>query len=253
MKIDVLGVGFDDINIGQAVILACDIMKGGEKSYVVTPNPEIVWICRRNEALRSAVEGARLVLPDGIGIILGARILGRPLKSGRVPGIDFVTALFREMAESGGSVFLFGAKPGYADEAGVWLAQAFPGLVIAGTADGYFTDSDDIIRKINAASPDLLLVCLGAPKQEIWMAENIGRLNVPLCAGLGGAIDVYSGRVKRAPPVFQKLGLEWFYRIVREPRRLVRSLKLPLFVLLVIWKRVSTRRTKHKARSTKHK
>jgi len=238
MRTDVLGVGFDDITIGQAVSRACDLIAGGGKSYVVTPNPEIVWLCRSNDSLRTAINNAELVLPDGIGIILGAKILGTPLQGGRIPGVDFIAALFREMAGSGQSVFLFGAKPGVADEAGKRLAGTYPGLVVAGTADGYFTESGSVVERINAANPDLLLVCLGAPKQELWIAENIGYLNVPLCAGLGGALDVFSGRVQRAPAFFQRVGLEWFYRIVREPRRIKRSLKLPLFVLAVIGRRI---------------
>ena len=244
MRTDVLGVGFDDIAIGQAVALAYDMIRSGKKAYVVTPNPEIVWICRRNEPLRTAIDGAKLVLPDGIGVILGARILGTPLQCGRVPGIDFASALIQKLSESGGSVFLFGAKPGFAEEAGMRLKEMYQGLVIAGAMDGYFGDDASVVEKVNSANPDLLLVCLGAPKQELWIAENIGKLNVPLCAGLGGAIDVFSGRVKRAPAFFQKLGLEWLYRIVRDPRRLKRSLKLPLFVLAVIIRRLSPRKCK---------
>ena len=125
-----------------------------------------------------------------------------------------------------------------AEEAGRKLAEKYPGLLIAGTADGFFTDDSPVIERINSAEPDLLLVCLGAPKQELWMAENIGRLRVRLCVGLGGALDVFAGNVKRAPAFFQKLGLEWFYRLLREPRRIKRMIKLPLFVLLVMWKRL---------------
>ena len=238
MRIDVLGVGFNDIAAGQAVTHAYDIMQSGEKTYIVTPNPEIVWLCRRNEALRTAVNHAGLVLPDGIGVILGARILGTPLRGGRVPGIDFAAGLFASMSQAGGRVYLLGAKPGVAEDAGQKLTEKFPGLVIAGTADGFFTDNSPIIDHINSTDPDLLLVCLGAPKQELWMAENIGQLNVRLCIGLGGTLDVYAGNVKRAPVFFQKLGLEWFYRLIREPRRIKRMIKLPLFVFLVIWKRL---------------
>jgi len=237
-RVDVLGVGFDDISIEQAAARAFDIISGREGTYVVTPNPEIVWLCRRNVGLGAALSGAGLVLPDGIGIILGARILGTPLRGGRVPGIDFAEALFGRMAGSGGSVFLFGAKPGVAEEAGRKLAEKHPGLVICGTADGYFSDDGPIVEQINAADPDLLLVCLGAPKQELWIAENIGRLRVPLCAGLGGSLDVFAGNVKRAPVFFQRLGLEWFYRLLREPRRIMRSLVLPLFVLAVVLQRL---------------
>lgn len=237
-KTDVLGVGFDDIAIEKAVTYACDLMHGGEKSYIVTPNPEIVWLCRSNERLRAAISGAKLVLPDGIGIIIGARIMGTPLLYGRVPGIDFAAALFRKMAETGGKVFLLGAKPGVAVEAGIRLEKTYPGLVISGTADGYFTEDAPIVGQINTANPDLLLVCLGAPKQELWIAENIGALNVPLCAGLGGSLDVFAGRVTRAPVFFQKLGIEWLYRIIRDPRRIKRAFSLPLFAFAVIGKRL---------------
>jgi len=213
-------------------------MLGGGKAYIATPNPEIVWLCRRNEALRAAVNGAAMVLPDGIGIILGARILGTPFKAGRVPGVDFAAALFCKMAEHGLSVFLLGAKPGVAELAGRNLAEKYGGLGIAGASDGYFADDESVIGKINASNPSLLLVCLGAPKQELWMAENMGRLRVPLCAGLGGALDIFAGKAKRAPVFFRRLGIEWLYRIVREPHRIIRCLKLPLFVLAVIAKRL---------------
>lgn len=240
-RVDVLGIGFDDISVDQAAEHAHDMISDGEKAYVVTPNPEIVWMARRDEPLRTALNSAAMALPDGIGIIYGARILGAPLRNGRVPGIDFVTALFKIMAVSGRTVFLLGAKPGVAETAGKNLAAKHPGLVIAGAADGYFTDNTQIIEKINNANPDLLLVCLGAPKQELWMAENTGLLNVGLCAGLGGVLDVFAGKVKRAPAFFRKLGLEWLYRIIREPRRIKRSVKLPLFLFAVIHKRLRGR------------
>ena len=241
MKFDILGVRFDDCSIEQALDSAWEIIESSEKAYVVTPNPEIVWMARQNEALRNSLNSAELVLPDGVGIIIGARILGTPLRSGRVPGIDFAGALLKKMAESGRSVFLFGSKPGVAEEAGRTLAGKYPGLTVAGTADGYFTDDKPIIEAINSAQPDLLLVCLGAPKQELWMAQNHKSLNVKLCAGLGGALDVFAGNVKRAPKLFRKLGLEWFYRLIREPRRIKRMIKLPLFILAAIWKRLFNR------------
>ena len=187
--------------------------------------------------LRAAINDAFLVLPDGIGVIYGAKILGTPLKA-RIPGIDFISALLARMAESGKSVFLFGSKPGVAEAAAENIAAAHPGIVISGTCDGYFTDDGPIIQKINDASPDLLLVCLGAPKQELWMAENVSKLNVRLMAGLGGSLDVFAGNVKRAPKAWQRLGLEWLYRLIKEPRRIKRMIKLPLFVLAVIMKRI---------------
>ena len=239
MRVDVLGVGFDDIAIGQAVLRACEILAENEKTYVVTPNPEIVSMARKDEALSLAVNNAGLVLPDGIGIILGARMLGTPLTGGRVPGIDFASSLLSEMAQSSRSVFLLGAKQGIAEQAGENLKEKFPGLVIAGSEDGYFTEDKPVIEKINSAQPDVLFVCLGSPRQELWMAEHIGHLQVKLCVGLGGSLDVFAGRVKRAHAFFRKLGIEWLYRLISDPRRIKRMIKLPLFVLAVMRKRLS--------------
>ena len=239
MSIDILGVKFDNIAIEQAIRYARDTIESDNKAYVVTPNPEIVWMARRDEALRRAINSAGLVLPDGIGIILGSRILGTPLHSGRVPGIDFAEALFENIAQVDRSVYLLGAKPGVAEEAGRKLTEKYPGLKIAGAADGYFTNNTAVIEEINSAQPDILLVCLGSPKQELWMTENIGRLNVKLCAGLGGSLDVFAGKTKRAPVFFRKFGLEWLYRLLREPYRIMRMIKLPFFVIALMWERIT--------------
>ena len=238
MRIDVLGVGFDGFVLSEAVTRALGIIGGGKKAYIVTPNPEIVWAARRDKALREALDGAEIVLPDGVGITIAARILGTPLPGGRVPGIDFVSALLEKMAAAGGRVFLLGAKPGVAIEAGSKLTDKYEGLNISGAEDGYFKEDGQVVDIINSSGSDLLLVCLGAPKQELWMAGNLGEIRVPLSIGLGGALDVFAGRVKRAPVFFQKLGLEWFYRLLREPRRIKRMIKLPLFLLAVILKRM---------------
>ena len=242
MRIDILGVGFDGFSLDEAVTRALGIIDDNKKAYIVTPNPEIVWMARRDETLRDTLNGAGIVLPDGVGITIAARILGSPLPGGRVPGVDFITALLAKMAATGARVFLLGAKPGVAIEAGFKLAEMHNGLVISGTADGYFKDDMPVIEKINSSGSDLLLVCLGAPKQELWMAKNSDRIRVPLSIGLGGALDIFSGKAKRAPMFFQKLGLEWFYRLVREPYRIKRMIKLPLFLFAVIWKRVRGKR-----------
>ena len=233
MRIDVMGVGFDSLTMDEAVARARDLMAERRAAYVVTPNPEIVMLCREDPAAMQAVQGADLVLPDGIGVIYGAKILGTPLRA-KLPGIDFASALMAQMGQEGKSVFLLGAKPGVADAAAEKMRARFPGLVIAGTNDGYFQDDDPVVEKINAAHPDLLLVCLGAPKQELWMQRNAPRLRVGLMAGLGGSLDVFAGNVKRAPKFFQKLGLEWFYRLLKEPKRIGRMMKLPKFLFAAI-------------------
>lgn len=229
-RTDVLGVGFDDLTMEEAVEAALGFMNTRGAHYVCTPNPEIVMAAKKDAALRSALGQADLVLADGVGVTKAAAMLKTPLKA-RVPGIDFATAVIARLAERGGSVYLFGARPGVAEAAAARLAEAYPGLSIAGTSDGYFTDDGPIIEKINASSPDFLMVCLGSPKQERWMSENAGRLSCGLMAGLGGSLDVLAGNVQRAPEAWRKLGLEWLYRVIKEPKRLGRVASLPLFVL----------------------
>jgi N-acetylglucosaminyldiphosphoundecaprenol N-acetyl-beta-D-mannosaminyltransferase len=237
MRTNVLCVGFDNITMDEAVEKAMELMEQHGSGYVVTPNPEIVWLCRKNPELSTAVESASLVLPDGIGIIYGAKILGRPLKE-KVPGADFAERLFAEMAKTGKSVFLLGAKPGVAKTAGEKLTEKYPGLNVCGTADGYFKEDEPIINMINEQKPDLVLVCLGAPKQELWMSRNAEKLDVGLMAGLGGSLDVYAGVVQRAPEKWQKMNLEWLYRLIKQPSRFGRMMKLPAFLCAVVWQRI---------------
>ena len=174
MRINIMGVGFDSLTLSEAVDCAQKLIVQRRAAYVVTPNPEIVMTCWENADAMEAVQHADLVLPDGVGVVYGARILGTPLK-GKLPGIDFATELMRRMASNGGRVFLLGAKPGVAETAGERMQAQFPGLIICGTHDGYFQDDAPVIEEINALQPDLLLVCLGAPKQELWMRRKSRR------------------------------------------------------------------------------
>jgi N-acetylglucosaminyldiphosphoundecaprenol N-acetyl-beta-D-mannosaminyltransferase len=237
MRTDVLGVGFDSLTMEEAVEQAYRLLEGNAPAYVVTPNPEIVWECRKDAGLRDIVSGAALVLPDGIGIIYGAKILKRPLK-GKLAGTDFAESLMARMAAAGKSVFLFGAKPGVAELAAENLRVKHPGLVIAGTANGYYEDDGPIVDAINAVNPDFLIVGLGAPKQERWMASRRDQLRVRLMAGLGGSLDVYAGTFQRAPLGWRKANLEWLYRLIKEPKRIKRQIRLPLFLFAVIGQRM---------------
>jgi len=237
MRIKVLGTQFDNLSMEEAVEKAYAMQGEHRGAYVVTPNPEIVMLCRDNGEMCAAVDRADMVIADGIGVIYGAKILGTPLKQ-KLPGIDFTTALMERMEADGRSVFLFGAKPGVAEKAEENLRQRFPGLNFVGTNDGYFTDDGPIVEKIKAARPDLLLVCLGAPKQEIWMNSHADELGVGLMIGAGGSMDVFAGTVERAPEKWQKAGLEWLYRLLKEPRRIGRMMNLPKFMICVILERI---------------
>jgi len=220
------------MTVEQAVAEGVRLMHTTGAHYVVTPNPEIVEVCREDEDARAAINGADMVLADGIGVIYGAKILGTPLK-GRVTGIGFAQALMARMAENGKSLFLLGAKPGIAQLAAEKLVETYPGLKIAGTHDGYFKEDAPVLEEIRASGADVVFVCLGAPKQEKWMRTNGEATGAHLLVGLGGCLDVFSGTVQRAPELFQKLGLEWFHRLLKDPKRIGRMMKLPVFMIHV--------------------
>ena len=232
MRIDVLGVGFDNLTMDEAVAEGLRLTESQGTHYVVTPNPEIVELCRENLAAKIAVNEADLVLADGIGVVKGAAMLGTPLK-GRVPGIEFAAGLMAGLAAKGKKLYLLGAKPGVAEQAAGRLQTTYPGLVIAGTHDGYFKDNAAVAEEIRKTGADVVFVCLGAPKQELWMKKFGPATGAHLLCGLGGSLDVFAGVVERAPKFWSDHGLEWFYRLCREPRRIGRMMKLPLFLVHV--------------------
>lgn len=229
MRIDVLGVAFDNLNMEEALNRAEALMAEGGPHLVVTPNAEIVQQANGDPEFFDLIAGADLVIPDGIGVIYASRILGRPLKE-RVPGVDFAAGLMERMSRTGQKLFLLGAKPGVAEEAAARLTAAHPGLVICGTHDGYFKEDGPVAEAIKASGADVVFVCLGAPKQEKWIRRNGEATGASLLIGLGGSLDVFAGRVERAPEVWQKMGMEWLYRALKEPARLKRVAKLPFFL-----------------------
>lgn len=232
MRIDVLGVGFDNLTMQEAVDRGMSLLRGEGMHYVVTPNPEIVEICRENPEANRVINRADLVLPDGIGVIKGAAMLGTPLKE-RTPGIEFASHLMGRMAKEGLSLYLLGAKPGVAELAAEKLVETYPGLKIAGTHDGYFKEDGPVVDAIAASGADCVFVCLGAPKQEFWIERNGPATGAHLLCGLGGSLDVFAGTVERAPKFWCDHGLEWFYRLCKEPKRIGRMMKLPLFLVHV--------------------
>ena len=230
MRTDVLGVAFDDVTMDEAVDRALAMLEEDGPHLVATPNPEIVQRANKDRAFAEILAGADLVVPDGVGVIYAAKILGRPLKS-RVPGIDLAAALMGRVAGTGKRLFLLGAAPGVAEQAAVNLRAAYPGLVVCGTHDGYFEEDGPVIDAIRRAEADIVFVCLGAPKQEKWIAAHGEAAGARLYLGLGGSLDVFAGKVERAPEQFQRLGLEWLYRLLKEPSRIGRMAKLPLFLV----------------------
>lgn len=237
MKKEVLGVMFDDLTREEAAQAGAALLEEDKFHYVVTPNPEFILAAEKDGEFRRVLNEADLVLADGIGVVYSARIQGTPLK-GRVTGIGFAGDMLSVLNSQGGRLYLLGAKPGVAEEAGRRIVEKFPNITLCGTQDGYFKDEEAVLLKVAAARPDLLFVCLGAPKQEKWMARWGRHTGARLAIGLGGALDVFAGKVERAPESWQKLGLEWAYRLTKEPQRAGRMAKLPLVLVKAAGKRL---------------
>lgn len=237
MKTDVLGVQYDNVTMAEALERGRAILCGTETCYCVTPNAEMAYDALHDAEFRGVLNSASLVLPDGAGVILGAKILRTPLKE-KVAGIEFAQNMLAVYEELGSRLFLLGSKPGVAELAAEKMRQAHPKLCICGVHDGYFQDETEVIDQINAAHADALYVCLGAPKQEYFMYRNREKLHVKLMAGLGGTLDGIAGTVKRAPKWMIRLQLEWLYRLIKEPRRIGRMMRLPKFVFAAVKKRM---------------
>ncbi len=231
--VNILGVNVNNISMVEAVKKSLELINGESLSVIYTPNSEIILYASNNMDYCDLLNRGTLIVPDGIGVIHGARILGAKMKE-RVAGFDLVCNLLPILAKEGKSVYLLGAKPGVAELAGQKLQDKYPGLVIAGTHDGYFKDDEEVIESINVAKPDFLMVCLGFPKQEIWIDTYKDRLNAKLAIGAGGCLDVFAGTVLRAPEFYQKHGIEWLYRLLKQPSRFMRMLSLPKFGLKVL-------------------
>ena len=237
MKTEILGVRFDNLTQQEAAQRGRQLLEEDKFHYVVTPNPEFLLAAEKDPEFRRVLNAADLVLPDGIGVVYSAKILGTPLKE-RVPGIEFAEAMLSALNDMGGRLYLLGAKPGVAEEAGRRICARYPALVLCGTHDGYFKDEQAILPEVAAAKPDLLFVCLGAPKQEKWMARWGQHTGAKLAIGLGGCLDVFAGNVQRAPERWQKMGLEWAYRLKKEPKRIGRMAKLPLVLVKAAGQRI---------------
>lgn len=234
--VDVRGIAIANVTMSQAVAIAKEHLSSVRPSpyTIFTPNAEILQMCVENPKIRSVISSADMCIPDGSGVLLAAKILKTPLQE-KVAGVEFGEALFKLAESDQYRIFLLGAKPGIAEKAAETMKEKYPGACVCGTQDGYFNreneENDRVIQKIKGAGTDILFVCLGAPAQEKWIIENREALNgVKLCVGLGGSLDVYAGNTKRAPKLFIKLHCEWLYRLLLQPSRIGRMLKLPKFV-----------------------
>lgn len=232
-RVDVLGVGFDRLNLGAATARILERLDRGERTFVITANPEFVMLARRDPSVAIIARDADLVVPDGTGVAVAASLLGSAIP--RVPGRLLVDALVPALASRGVGIFLLGAAPGVAEQAAERLRQRDPRLIVVGCHAGDPDDDAGSVARIGSVSPAVLLVAFGMPKQERWIARNLAALStVKLAIGVGGVFDQIAG-VQRVPPaILHRIGLEWLWRLAREPWRWRRQRILPLFALLVV-------------------
>ena len=230
-RVEILGYGVDTYSFEEAIDYAQNL-----SGQIVTLNPEIISEAQKNKKLSDIIETSELVVPDGIGVELGLKILGYNVH--RIAGIELGRALLEKFAENGKKIALLGAKPEIIELAVKNIENEIPNINIVYYNDGYFKNDDKIMKELQGASPDLILVALGSPKQDFFINDLKKLLPDSVMIGLGGSFDVWAGVVKRAPEIYQKLGLEWFYRTIKEPKRFKRIFPtLPLFILKVLKER----------------
>lgn len=235
-KVEILGIKIDNVDMDEAAGILSGFLHGNTYSKVFTPNSEILLEAVRDREFEGILNSGQLVVPDGIGVVVASKFYGTPLKE-RVAGMDLMMRLMNIADSQGRSIYLLGGREGVAEEAAIKLTEEYGGLKIAGTRNGYF-DSDEeesIINQINSSNADILLAALGAPKQERFICKHSDRLKVKIAMGVGGSLDVLAGKVKRAPVFYQKAGLEWLYRLIKEPRRIVRVMGIPKFIALAFF------------------
>ena len=249
--VNILGAKFDGLDMVETICCIDNYINLGRESraynekkadgeptknvvhHIITLNAEILYKAQTDTELMRIIQKADLNTPDGSGTVWAIKQLtGQDVD--RVTGIDLMTEICKQSRKNDWKVFLFGGKPGIADEAGRQLEEDYS-TPIAGMLNGYFKEEDEesILERINDSDADILFVALGAPKQELWIDKYRERLNVPVGIGVGGSFDVISGQVERAPQFFQKMGLEWLWRLLKEPWRWKRMMALPKFTILV--------------------
>jgi N-acetylglucosaminyldiphosphoundecaprenol N-acetyl-beta-D-mannosaminyltransferase len=241
-KINILGVNFSNVDSDEALERLLGFLDGNTARAVFTPNPEFVMLARKDTAFMAALNKADMNIPDGIGIVLASKLGKHKFKS-RVTGYDTVQAIFSKIKDTGKTVYFYGGAPGVADEAKARMEEAYPGLKIVGVRNGYIDEAgqDEMIEEIKRLKPDMLIVGMSFGKQEQWIMRRKEDLPCKLLMGLGGALDVMSGRVRRAPAFVGKIGFEWLYRLIKQPSRIKRQIKLPLFMLAAIGDRLKKR------------
>lgn len=240
--VEIVGVKISKVNFAEAEKKVEEFLDGDRYNMIFTPNSEILMDAVKDRELGDILNKAQLVIPDGIGVVIASKFYGTPLPE-RVTGMDLSVKLLELSAAKGNKVFLLGAAQEVVELAAEVIKEKFPGSSIAGIRNGYFApeEEEEIVQQINDSQADVLLVALGAPKQEKFIYKYRDSLHVKVAIGIGGALDTLTGKTPRAPEFYQKAGLEWFYRLMLQPSRIKRIGKLPKFILLAFYDAVFAR------------
>ena len=231
---DLLGVRIDNVTMEEAVKKTEEFLASDKLHLVCTPNPEMVMAAQEDDEFKKILNSSDLNIPDGYGVVWASKKLGEPF-SERVAGFDFIHKIFELGQDMDISFYFLGSKPGVAESAKNKIEEEYVGIKVVGASDGYFSLEEEmnVIDKINSVKPDVLLVAMGAPKQERFIYKYRNKLNCKVAVGVGGCFDVISGNVKRAPKLFIKLRLEWLYRALTDFKRFKRLVAIPRFMKCV--------------------
>lgn len=243
-KLSIMGVRINNVSMNEVLKIAEEKIEKNEQYIIYTPNTEFVMMCQKDEEFLNYMNKSDINIPDGVGLIYAAKIKKHPLKE-KVAGYDLSVNLLKMANDKGLRLYVVGGKPGVAEAAMKKVHEKYPGIKIVGAQHGYFKGAHlgecgheeelSVIEDINNNQPHILFVGFGAKKQEQWIEYNKHRLKANVIIGNGGTLDGLAGLVKRAPDIFIKLGLEWFYRLMKEPKRINRQIVLPVFMMKVIF------------------
>lgn len=242
--ISILGVQIDAVTREEAGKITENLIKQSNKSckMIFAPNVEFIMYAQKDKEFFDILKQSSLSTPDSIGVIIGAKLQGKTFPE-RIPGQSYFRKVIELSNEKGYSIYLLGGEPGIAEKTKENLEKIFPNVNIVGVHHGYFDENEEkeVISEINELKPNVLFVALGAPKQEKWIYKHRNELKVDVATGQGGTYDYEAGKIKRAPVWIQKMGMEWFWRLCREPKRIKRQLVLPIYLIKVFFKKDKTK------------
>lgn len=230
-NVKIFGINIQNTTLAEARLLVRSQLEKNELFTIATPNTEIAMMAKDNKEYSNLVNSFDLVLPDGIGLIYASKMKKMPLKE-RVTGFDISIEMLKMGKEKDVSLYILGGKPGVSKEAKIRVEKQYPGVTVVGERDGYFSldDENAILNDINSKLPDIIFVGLGFPKQEEFIQRNKQKIKAKIIIGNGGVTDILAGVTNRAPDIFIKMNLEWFYRLIKQPSRIKRQLAIPRFM-----------------------